>query len=401
MPESRFRMPLTIAALALAQTVCWGMTFNLPAITGQAMAAALGLPYAAVMAGPTVMLVAMALAAVPFLRLFEHLGARLVMTAGTVVGALGLAVVAMSPAPWVYFAGWLLVGVAGAGMLTTAVQIGVAELAGPKAKQVIGALLIFGGLSTTLCWPLLGALQAAFGWRIATLLGAGLMLVVPPPIYWLTLAKRPAGAARKTDAGPVRPLDWTAFALLAFSTAANGFVTWGFSLTIITLFEGRGLDHATAVLIGSFIGLTAFAARLINLIGGQKLSALGTGLLASLGLPISFALLILVNGAQAAIAFVVAYGVSSGAMAVARSTMPLELFPAAAYARASSMLALPLNLSFACAPPVFAAILSGPCSDTALWVATGSSLAALASLELLWMRHTTSRQSTAIGRVES
>ncbi|MDR3474022.1 MAG: MFS transporter [Devosia sp.] len=388
MSESRFRLPLVIGALALAQCFCWGMTFNLPAITGRAMAEALGLPYAAVMGGPTVMLVVMALAAVPFLKLFERLGARPIMTTSVIVGALGLVAVAASTAPWAYFAGWLLVGIAGAGMLTTAVQIGLAELAGRRAKNAIAALLVFGGLSSTICWPLLGALQTAVGWRMATLIGAGLMLTVGAPIYWLLLAKRSAGAARrKAEVGPVLSLDRTAFTLLAFSTAANGFVTWGFSLTIITLFEGRGIDHATAVLIASFIGLMQFPARLFNFAGGRWLGGLGVALLAGAGLPVSFVLLAFGAGTPAAIVFVVVYGLAGGIMAVARATMPLDLFPAAAYARASSMLALPLNLSFAVAPPVFAAILSGPGSEVALWVATGLSLAALAALTLLVLRH--------------
>ena len=115
--ESRLRMPLAIAAFALAQALCWGMTFNLPAITGRAMAASLGLPYPAIMAGPTVMLVVMAAAALPFLRLFQRFGARLVMTASVAGAALGLAVIAQAEASWTYFAGWALVGGAGAGML--------------------------------------------------------------------------------------------------------------------------------------------------------------------------------------------------------------------------------------------------------------------------------------------
>jgi MFS family permease len=282
-------MPLLITAFALAQAVCWGMTFNLPAITGSAMAEALGLPYVAVMAGPTVMLVLMALAAMPLLRLFERLGMRLVMTASVGVATLGLSVIALAMAPWMYFAGWVLVGVAGAGMLTTAMQIGVAELAGTRARRAIGALMIFGGLGTTLCWPLLGALQAAFGWRMATLLGAAMLLVVAAPIYWLLLARRSAGMATKADAGLVPPLDWTAFALLAFSTATNGVVTWGFSLTIITLFEGRGLEHGAAVLIASFVGVAALLARLVDFAGGRRWSSLATGLLAGAGLPLSFA----------------------------------------------------------------------------------------------------------------
>jgi len=385
--ESRFRLPLTIAAFALAQAVCWGMTFNLPAITGSAMAEALRLPYPTIMAGPTVMLVTMAFAAVPCLRLFQRYGARRVMSAGTVLAALGLATIATGSTAWSYFAGWLLVGVAGAGMLTTAMQIGVAEWAGPRARQAIGALLIFGGLSTTLSWPLLGALQAAFGWRTATLVGAALLLVVAAPIYWLLLARRPAGVAKPADRDAIQLLDRVAFALLAFASAANGIVTWGFSLTIITLFEGRGLEHGTAVLVASFIGVTALTARLVDFAAGKRWNSLATGLAAAAALPLSFAVLIVGTGAVAAIAFVAVYGLASGVLAVARSTMPLDLFPPAAYARASSMLALPLNLSFACAPPLFAALLAGPGSDVALWVATGLSLSALISLALLMLRH--------------
>jgi predicted MFS family arabinose efflux permease len=397
MLPSRLRLPLTIAAFAVAQSLCWGMTFNLPAITGQAMAEALGLPYAAVMAGPTMMLVAMAAAAVPFLKLFQRIGTRPVMTASVALGAIGLAVIALSAAPWAYFAGWLLVGIAGTGMLTTAIQIGLAEVAGTNARRAIAALLVFGGLSTTICWPLLGALQAAFGWRSATLIGAGLMLVVAAPIYWLLLAWRPAGAAKAKHNAPAPPIDRVSFALLAYSSAANGIVTWGFSLTIITLIEGRGVEHSSAVFIASFLGLAALAARLIDFAGGKRWDSLGTALLAGAALPLSFTVLIAGSGVAAAIAFVVAYGVASGALAVARSTLPLDLFPAAAYARASSMLALPLNLSFACAPPLFAAILAGPGSETALWVATGLSVSALISLSLLVLRHRRQRALAAIG----
>lgn len=392
MLENRYRLPALIGAFALAQAVSWGMTFNLTAITGVAMAAALGLSYVVVMTGPTVMLVVMALVAVPFLRLFERFGARQVMTASVAVGALGLALVGLSTGAWMFFAGWIVVGAAGAGMLTTAMQIGVAEIAGGDARTVIGALMVFGGLGTTICWPVLGALQSAFGWRIATLLGAATLLVVAAPIYWLLLARRPADVIAKADKSSVSLLDWTAFGLLAFSAAINGVVTWGFSLTIITLFQSRGLEHDRAILIASFIGVAALLARLFDFAVGKRWTSLATGLMAGAGLPLSFAVLIFGTGEPAAIAFSTVYGFTSGILAVARSTMPLDLFPAAAYARASSMLAVPLNLSFACAPPLFAAILAGPGSDVALWVATALSLSALSALALLVLRNKSRRQ---------
>src|SRR5262245_23761937 len=98
MSHPRLPLPVVIAAFALARGFGWGMTCSLPAVTGPAMAEALALPYAAVMAGPTAMLIVMALGAIPFARLFERVGARVVMTASVVVAALGLLVIAASPA---------------------------------------------------------------------------------------------------------------------------------------------------------------------------------------------------------------------------------------------------------------------------------------------------------------
>ena len=97
-----------------------------------------------------------------------------------------------------------------------------------------------------------------------------MLLVVAAPIYWLLLARRPPDLTAKTDKSSVSPLDWTTFGLLAFSAATNGIVTWGFSLTIITLFQSCGLEHDRALLIASFIGVAALLARLLDFAVGKR-----------------------------------------------------------------------------------------------------------------------------------
>ena len=62
-------------------------------------------------------------------------------------------------------------------------------------------------------------------------------------------------------------------------------------------------------------------------------------------------------------------------------------FPARAYARAAAQLAVPLNLSFAAAPPVFAAILTAAGPHAALWLAFAISIFAFASLFGLFLLH--------------
>lgn len=81
-----------------------------------------------------------------------------------------------------------------------------------------------------------------------------------------------------------------------------------------------------------------------------------------------------------AILFATLYGVASGITAVTRATLPLQSFPTVAYARASARLSVPLNLSFAAAPPVFTAVVKSAGPHAALWLATAISVFAFCAL---------------------
>jgi len=54
-------------------------------------------------------------------------------------------------------------------MLTTPAQIAVSEVAGDRARQALSILILAGGLTSTIIWPLTGLLQAEFGWRATTI----------------------------------------------------------------------------------------------------------------------------------------------------------------------------------------------------------------------------------------
>lgn len=388
MPLRSFTAPSptirAVAALSLTQLIGWGSTFWLPAVTGPAMAAELGMGLPLVMAGPTAMLVVMALASWPLGAVFERHGARPVMVLGSLLGALGLALVGLAQGPVSYLLAWAVLGLAGAGMLSTPAQIAVTEIAGDKARRALGVLILAGGLTSTLFWPLSGLLQAQWGWRAATLAFAALVLLVCLPLHWAVLARRPRGTtATQVPAEPV-PIDRPRFALLAVGFAANGFVTWGFALTIIILFEASGLSHASALAAAAFIGIAQWAGRLFDFLGGRRWSGFATGLAAAALFPLSFIVLLFTSSFTGALLFALVYGMAGGVIAVSRATLPLLVFPAAAYARASARLAMPLNLSFAAAPPVFAAILTSAGPHAALWLAFGISLVALGALFGLW-----------------
>ena len=313
-----FRSPTVraVAALSVTQLIGWGATFWLPAVTGPAMAGDLGMALPMVMAGPTVMLVVMAMVSWPLSGIFERHGARPIMVLGSPLGAAGLLVMGLADGPASYVVAWIMLGLAGAGMLTTPAQIAVTEIAGEKARKALGVLILAGGLTSTIVWPLTGLLQAQWGWRTTTLVYAALMLLVCTPLHWTTLARRPAEkSAAKTTAEPA-PIDRPRFVLLAMSFAANGFFTWGFALTIIILFEASGLDHASALAAAAFIGIAQWAGRMVDFLGGGRWSGFVTGLAASALFPLSFVVLLLTSNFVGAVLFATLYGVASGVTAV-------------------------------------------------------------------------------------
>jgi MFS family permease len=374
-----------VAALSLTQLIGWGASFWLPAVTGPAMARDLGMTLPMVMAGPTVMLVVMAVASWPLGGVFERFGARPVMVIGSLFGAAGLFVMGVSGGPGLYFLAWLVLGLAGATMLTTPAQIAVTEIAGDKARQALSVLILAGGLTSTIVWPLTGILQAEWGWRAPTLLYAALVLFLCLPLHWAVLARKPREkSAAKAAAEPV-VIDRPRFALLAITFAANGFFTWGFALTIIILFEAAGLDHASALAAAAFIGIAQWGGRMVDFLGGRRVSGFVTGLAATALFPLSFVILLTTSNFAGAVTFAVLYGIVSGITAVTRATLPLQIFAPGAYARASARLAVPLNLSFATAPPVFTAIVTSAGPHAALWLALVISIFAFSTLFWLFL----------------
>lgn len=388
MQRDSVRLLPRIAAIGITQIIGWGATFNLPGVLGEEIAANLGFSLTIALLGPTVMLVVLAGVSWFLAGSFERFGARPIMTIGTVLAAAGLLLLAGAQERITYLLPWVVLGVAGAGILTTAAQIAVAEFAGEHARQSIGMLALFSGLAATIFWPLANALDNAVGWRVTLVFFAGSFLIICLPlIRWAIPAHAPVMKSSDTSSpANETALDWSAFWLMAGAIAANGFITWGFSLTLIPLFEDRGLARTEAVAIASSLGLITIASRLIDMLGGRRWTGLTTGLVAAAVLPIAYLLLLVGTGSTVILTFVVLYGLAGGAMAIARSTIPLAVFPRAAYARASTRLALPLNLAFATAPPVFGAILTHVSADAALVLATILSTAALGLLIVLALR---------------
>ncbi|MFC7690643.1 hypothetical protein ACFQY5_14740 [Paeniroseomonas aquatica] len=96
--------------LGVAQTLAWAGTYYLPALVAPAVVADLGADPALVYGAFSLALLISGLAAPRTGRLIETLGGRPVLLASSGILAAGLALLAVLPGLWGWFAGWVVIG---------------------------------------------------------------------------------------------------------------------------------------------------------------------------------------------------------------------------------------------------------------------------------------------------
>jgi predicted MFS family arabinose efflux permease len=382
MPRTEPNIPLIVVVLSITQLVGWGTT-SLPAVIGEQLARDLGLSLPAVFAGTTTTLVVTGITAALLANAFVRFGARRVMAAGSAIAAPGFWLLATATGPIAYYAGWFVLGIAGAAMLSTPTYILLNEVAGAAAKRPIGALMVATGLSSSVFWPITAALSGAVGWRWTVAIYGVVMLTVCLPLHFFGLPERRtdrARNARATSSGTNEPANGRlTFALLVGAAVMQTCVGWGFGSLIIQLLKSVGIADDWALRVGALLGVVQVSARAFDFVGGGRWSGLTTALAASVITPLAF-LALLVGGAEtwAIACFMLFYGAGTGAMAVARATMPLVFYDAAAFARVSAQMALPINLAAAATPPMFAAVLINFGSNAVLTALLAISMIGLA-----------------------
>ncbi|MBR0753380.1 MFS transporter [Bradyrhizobium jicamae] len=384
------RMAGIMVVLAIGQLIAWG-TLGLPAIVGNQLADDFHIDLASVFAGTSVLYVVMGLCAPLLATPFRRAGARRVMMTGVVVAAAGFVVMAFAQHAIVYFIAWVILGLSGSGTLTTAAHIMLNEVAGKNAKGAIGGLMLVTGLSSSIFWPTTAFIAAHVGWRGTCLVNAGLLALICLPLYAFGLPRRgtmviPAAASAPRPS-PHRAADRSTFLLLVAALASSAFVSFGLSAVLVELLKAQGLPAPQAVAFGASLGIVQVSARGVDFLGGGRWDSVTTGVVASALMPAAMLVLIFGHGAYWAIgAFILLYGLGSGAMAVARSTIPLAFYDQTAFAKAMSQIALPLNLIAAASPPMLAALLIRVGSDALLGLTMLCSISSLGMLVLLGRR---------------
>ena len=390
-------MPLwrVITALGITQIIGWGTTYYALGALSLDIAADRGWSKFLIFGAFSAALLISGFISRAAGRAIDTHGGKRVMAVGSGLAALGCMILSFATEPWIYIAGWLVLGPAMRLILYDAAFPSLAQVARGKSRRAISYLTLFGGLASTVFWPASHYLSQAIGWQETFRVYALLHLFICLPFHLLVLghADEPQ-FAKGIDPPLIALVPYLAGAernraMIAFAAvlALNSIVFSAISAHVVPLFEGLGFTASTAVTLAALIGPSQVASRIGDILAGHHVKTMTLGLIAVGLLPA--ALLIFAGGGfslWAALVFALLYGMSNGLMSIIRGVIPLSLFGREAYGLVIGTLATPQLFLNAVAPTLFALVLDGIGPGSGLLVGLFFGLASFAAM--IWLART-------------
>lgn len=379
-----------VLVLGVTQIVSWGCIYYTPVLIVPLIVSDRGWSIAFGMGGFSAGLLTAGLV-LPYVgRMIDRLGGHVVMTAGSLVGALGLVLIVHVTHPAAYFAVWAVLGVAMAANLYDAAFATLGRIFGAAARRPITALTLAGGFASTVSWPATHALLERFDWHATYLIYAGVLAFVSAPLHAFGLPRSRAAIEPQPSAGgearPARvmPPKGLAFVLVAAGFTAYAFVPSGLAAHLLAIFDRAGIAASTVVWIGALFGPAQVGARLIEFAIVRDVHplwimrfALGVLLVAFAGLAV-----LGVSPVTAAV-FALMFGGANGLVTISRGAVPLALFGAAGYGHLLGRLAGPFLLMQAAAPLLMALVIERASDAAAMALTAGFAVVALGCFVLI------------------
>jgi MFS family permease len=373
-----------VPVLGVTQILSWGTIFYTPVLIVPLIVHEHGWSMSFGMGGFSVALLAAGLIAPYVGRSIDRFGGHVVMTLGSLTGALGLVLIGYADSRPAYLAVWIVLGLAMSANLYDSAFASLGRIFAGAARRPITALTLVGGFASTVSWPSTHFLLEAVGWRGTYLVYAALLACVSAPLHAFLLPRKRAEvvAAKPGDIDvpdKVLPSRGLPFILVASGFATYAFVPSGLSAHLLAIYVRSGIDSGTVVWIGALFGPAQVGARLIEFAFGRNLHPLWVVRFALGALLCGFTLFAVLGvAAPMAAAFALIFGGANGLITITRGAVPLALFGASGYGRLMGRLAGPFLLTQAAAPLVMAFVIDRASDFAALALAAGFAGVALA-----------------------
>jgi MFS family permease len=386
-------MVIAVNALGIAQITAWGTSYYCLGVLAKPIVAETGWAMTTVFLGFSVALLVMGFISTWIGRLIDRIGARAVMSIGSIIVSAGLLTLSQVRDPASYLAVWVVLGVGMRCCLYDAAFAALVQVAPTRGRKAISYLTLYGAYASTVFWVIGHYLNEAYGWRNTLVIFAVITLAICLPLNWVGLSKREAGgdtaagtnAATSPD-GPVLQGRMRVIGLILFALimSINGFVFGVISLQLVPLLEAAGLVGATAVWVASLKGHGQFAGRLVEIFFGRNLKAMTIGRIAIGIVPASLLLLLLARGkVLQLVAFTLLLGASQGVITIVRGAVPLALFGVKGYGAVLGLIATPILLVNAFSPAIFALVVDRFGWQISLYALLGCSIVTWVAIELM------------------
>jgi MFS family permease len=378
-----------VPVLGITQIIAWGSIFYSPVLTVPLIAAERGWSVSFTMGGFSLGLFVAGLAAPLVGRWIDRFGGHVVMTAGSLVSALGLVGLARTEQPAAYLAVWLVLGLGLSASLYDPAFATLGRIFGTEARRPITVLTLAGGFASTVGWPTTHFLINAVGWQGCYLVYGALLAFLCAPLYAFALPRSRAVTSvrtKETSVVPttVLPAHGLTFVLVVAAFAAYAFVPSALSAHLLAIYGRAGIDPGTVVAIGTLFGPAQVLARICELLFGRNLHPL-TIVRAAVGLLVIAFGLLAVGGLSVpvAAAFALMFGAANGLITIGRGAVPLALFGAAGYGQMIGRIAGPSLFMQSAAPLVLAFVAEHASDPVALAFAATFAVIALGCFVLI------------------
>ena len=281
-------------------------------------------------------------------RHIDRRGPRLVMTAGSALAVVSVIVVATARTYPVFLTGWLLIGVAMAGVLYAPAFAALTHWAGSRRVVALTTLTLVAGLASTVFAPLTAAINSIVDWRETYLVLVVLLAAITLPAHWYGL-RQPWGhgigsTTRQPSTGGSRVASTRPFILLAVAFATAAFTLYAVLINLVPLFIERGFTTSEAAIALGLGGAGQVAGRL-----GYARFAAQTAVV-----PRTVIVLAAVGASTAMLAVLV--GVARGIDTLLQATAISDRWGVHGFGRLNGLLTAPVMVSAAVAPFAGAAL---------------------------------------------
>jgi MFS family permease len=399
MAQSARYDPRLVWRLSLAQLISWGSIFYLFSVVLEPLERDLGLSRTQVSLAFSLGLLAEGLMAYPVGRWIDRGHERVVMTAGSVLAGICLAVHSQISSMAGLYMVWTGLGAAMAAVLYSPAFALVTRRFPHDFRRAIITLTFLGGLASTVFIPLTAALMHGFGWRNTLLLLACLHWLVCAPLHAGTLKGAPKRALPGSfpEAGvPVRQIRpalyqlmrSAPFVLIGLFTTLMMSVTVAIPAHMVSLLRENQLPELWVIVLPAAIGVVQVIGRLFLYLFERHADLHLVNRLVPLLIPIGIVLLLVAPLAKTwqipvVCLFVMFYGVGNGMLTIVKGTAMAQYVSRDHVATLNGALGLPLALARAAAPLILGMMWSPQAGySQGLWLLLGLSLLGVTALAL-------------------